>query len=102
VRVRAPLEGTSSNAGFVSNQEVSGSGVVVDGAGYILTNNHVVAGAHRIDVSVLNPAAGDQDDAHTHYEAKLLGVDSETDLALLKIEGKGLPALSFVDSERLR
>ena len=57
-----------------------GSGVVVDHAGYILTNNHVVDKADRIQVKF----AGDS----TEYEAKVVGTDTPTDLAVIRVEGK--------------
>jgi serine protease Do len=57
-----------------------GSGVVVDKAGYIITNNHVVDKADRIQVKF----AGDP----TEYEAKVVGVDPPTDLAVIRIEGR--------------
>lgn len=57
-----------------------GSGVVVDRAGYILTNNHVVDKADRIQVKF----PGD----YTEYDAKVVGVDAPTDLAVIKVEGK--------------
>ena len=57
-----------------------GSGVVVDQAGYILTNNHVVDKADRIQVKF----TGDS----TQYDAKVVGVDAPTDLAVIRVEGK--------------
>jgi len=57
-----------------------GSGVVVDKAGYILTNNHVVDKADRIQVKFTNDP--------TEYEAKVVGVDAPTDLAVIRVEGK--------------
>ena len=63
-----------------------GSGFVVDSDGYILTNNHVVDGADKFRVSTID---GDE------YPAKLVGTDPRSDLALLKIETKNIPALSF-------
>ena len=57
-----------------------GSGVVVDRAGYILTNNHVVDKADRIQVKF--------HDDPTEYDAKVVGVDSATDLAVIRVEGK--------------
>jgi len=60
--------------------EALGSGVVVDRAGYILTNNHVVDKADRIQVKFA-------DDPH-EYEAKVVGVDSSTDIAVIHVEGK--------------
>ena len=61
-------------------REGTGSGVIVDPNGYILTNNHVVDGADRLKVHL----TGDPDS--TDYEAKLIGVDIETDLAVIKID----------------
>jgi serine protease Do len=60
--------------------EALGSGVVVDRAGYVLTNNHVVDKADRIQVKFM--------DDPTQYEAKVVGTDSATDLAVIKVEGK--------------
>jgi serine protease Do len=57
-----------------------GSGVVVDRAGYILTNNHVVDKADRIQVKFV--------DDPTEYDAKVVGVDAPTDLAVIRVEGK--------------
>ncbi len=71
-----------------------GSGIVVDPDGYILTNNHVVNGAGKIMVKlfVSGPA---------EYEAKLIGTDPDTDLALIKIEATGLKAATFGDSSKM-
>jgi serine protease Do len=60
--------------------EALGSGVVVDRAGYILTNNHVVDKADRIQVKFPNDTA--------EYDAKVVGVDAPTDLAVIRVEGK--------------
>ncbi len=60
--------------------EAPGSGVIVDRAGYVLTNNHVVDKASRIRVKFLNDPA--------EYAAKLVGADKQTDLAVIKVEGK--------------
>lgn len=71
-----------------------GSGFIVDKAGYILTNFHVVDDASRITVQLQN---GEE------YQAKIIGADEETDLAVIKIEaGKDLPFLKFADSENAR
>lgn len=67
-----------------------GSGFIVDKSGYILTNDHVVDDAAKITVKLQN---GDE------YVAKVIGVDNETDLAVLKIEaGKDLPSVKLGDS----
>ena len=69
-----------------------GSGVVVDEKGYILTNNHVVDGASKIQVAL----AGDQ----TSYNAKIIGVDKETDLAVIKIDaGRSLATAKLGNSD---
>ncbi|MDQ2945190.1 MAG: trypsin-like peptidase domain-containing protein, partial [Acidobacteriota bacterium] len=62
-------------------QEQSGTGFIVDKNGYIVTNNHVVSRVDRIKVKL----HGDP----TEYRARVVGFDSETDLAILKIDGKG-------------
>ena len=72
----------------------AGSGVIVDAAkGYVLTNDHVVEGADRIEVTTK--------DNHT-YRAKLVGHDTATDVAVLKIDGAKLQALQFGDSDRVQ
>jgi serine protease Do len=71
----------------------SGSGVIVSEDGYVLTNNHVVDNASLIEVTFNDSRV---------YEAYLVGSDPTTDLALLKIEEKGLPYLVFGDSDILR
>jgi serine protease Do len=71
-----------------------GSGFVVDPEGYVVTNNHVIAEAEEISV-----VFGDE----TTYEAELVGRDTKTDLALLKIKGDGpFPAVTFADSDTVR
>jgi serine protease Do len=71
-----------------------GSGFIVDPAGYVVTNNHVVDHAHEVKVTLT--------DGQT-YTAKVLGRDAKTDLALLKIEaGKPLPYVAFGDSAKER
>ena len=69
-----------------------GSGFIVDPAGYIVTNNHVVDHAHKITVTINDG---------TNYPAKVVGRDSKTDVAVLKIEaGKALPYVAFGDSDK--
>lgn len=70
----------------------SGSGIIVTADGYILTNNHVVAGAQTIKVYL-------QDD--TEYDAKLIGTDQKTDLAVIKIEATSLTPVKMGDSDAL-
>jgi serine protease Do len=78
-------------------QRAIGSGVIVDPDGYIITNNHVVSGAMRIRV-IVAPATVELVSGNTRlhnpqrvYEAKLIGATHYADLALIKIEEKGLP-----------
>ena len=71
----------------------SGSGVIITPDGYIVTNNHVVAGATQIEVTL--------NDNKT-FPAKLVGTDPVTDVALLKVDAEGLPAIPFGDSDALR
>ncbi len=70
----------------------SGSGVILSSDGYIITNNHVIADARLIEVTLNDSRV---------YEARKVGTDPTTDLALLKIEEEGLPYLSFGDSDAL-
>jgi serine protease Do len=69
-----------------------GSGVIVDGDGYILTNEHVVGGATEVKVSLADGR---------EFGAKLLGDDSRFDLAVLKIDGEDLPVAKLGDSDDL-
>ena len=71
-----------------------GSGVIVSADGYILTANHVVSGAEEIMVGLGVDLR--------KYKAKKIGTDPGTDVALLKIEEKSLPAITFADSDKAR
>jgi len=71
-----------------------GSGVIVSKDGYILTNNHVVDGADEVQVGLSN---GDTKE----YTAKVIGGDPKSDIAVLKIDAKDLPAITFGDSEQI-
>ncbi len=71
----------------------SGSGVIISSDGYIVTNNHVVDGATKVDISL---------DNNKRYVAKIIGTDPSTDLALLKIDAKGLPFVKFGDSDETK
>jgi len=71
----------------------SGSGVIISSDGYIVTNNHVVDGADEITV-ILND--------NREFSAKIIGTDASTDLALIKVSGKNLPAIKIGDSQKLR
>jgi serine protease Do len=80
-----------SESGFTRRPESSrGSGIVVDEAGYILTNVHVIADATKVRVVL---PGGEE------VEPKLVGTDAETDIALLKVETKGLKPAHLGDSD---
>jgi Do/DeqQ family serine protease len=76
-----------------SIQRGLGSGVIVSADGTILTNNHVIDGAEKVQVEMTDKRS---------FEAKVVGADKLSDLALLKIEAKDLPYLSFGDSDKVR
>lgn len=69
-----------------------GSGVIISPDGYIISNNHVIAGASKLEVVLSNKKS---------YVANLVGTDPTTDIALLKIEEKGLPYLNFANSDNV-
>jgi serine protease Do len=71
-------------------QESSGSGVIISEDGYIATNNHVVEGADQLEVVTFDKKS---------YTAEVIGVDPSTDIAVIKIKGSGLPALTFANSD---
>ncbi len=77
-----------------------GSGVIISADGYIVTNSHVIKGADKIYISF--EAEDGQENKNKQAEAKLIGADPKTDLALLKIEGKDLPYLPFSESDNLQ
>jgi len=74
-------------------EQALGSGVVVTEDGYILTNNHVVEGADEIKVALA--------DNVTTYTAKIIGTDPQTDIAVIKVDAKNLPAITVTDSDNL-
>ena len=78
---------------FSREVQGSGSGVIIREDGYIVTNNHVIAGANAIEVTLNN---------NRTYPARLIGTDPATDVALIKIEENGLPIIPFADSDQLR
>jgi serine protease Do len=93
-------EQAQATTALVGRQRLLGSGVIVDPDGYILTNAHVVRGAERVRVVLFS--SEDVNSPHatlrsrtTMMDARILGMEPETDLALLKIEASGLPSLPF-------
>lgn len=76
--------------GQMGPSQSTGSGVIINENGYIVTNNHVVQQADLVDVTLYD---------NRTFKAEVIGTDPDTDIALIKIEQKGLPYLSFVDSD---
>jgi serine protease Do len=89
---------------LIVRQHAVGSGVIVDSAGYIMTNAHVVEGAQRIRVALPLPMGDSTGQVpigkRRILEARLVGTHKETDLALLKIDESELPTLSLVSQRR--
>jgi serine protease Do len=94
------IESDSARSGgaIATQQRSSGSGVLISSDGYIITNSHVVEGARRLRVrlnrAIPNPTS------HL-VNAKLIGSDRQTDLAVIKVDLTGLPFLTFADSDNL-
>ena len=74
-------------------QQGSGSGVIISADGYIVTNNHVVADADELTVTLND---------NKEYSARIIGTDKTTDLALIKIDAKNLPAITIANSEDIK
>ncbi len=71
----------------------AGSGVIISTDGYIVTNNHVVDGADELTVTLND---------NKEYSARIIGADATTDLALIKIDGKNLPAIQIANSDDVK
>jgi serine protease Do len=88
VRTLAAIDkGDAQRLGFVSEQQSTGSGVIVDPDGYIVTNAHVVQNARKIEVRILRTDEKGQEPHGHMLPAKLIGLDRLADIAVLKIEG---------------
>lgn len=100
-------ENAPSSDTLFERQRSTGSGVILDAAGYIVTNHHVVNGARRVQVML--PILRDPSTGRSIVrprgrvvDARIVGIDEETDLAVLKVEETGLQPLAFSDSDTLR
>lgn len=71
----------------------TGSGVIISDKGYIVTNNHVIKGATKVDITLSD---------NRKFEAEVMGTDPSTDLAVLKITGKDLPVIELANSDQAR
>ena len=85
--------GTQRRQVQTPKRESAGSGVIISADGYIVTNNHVVENADEITITL---------DDNREFTARVIGLDPDTDLALLKIDASGLPAIVIGDSDKLK
>ena len=83
----------NGRGGSIPEQRASGSGVIISDNGYIVTNNHVVANADEITVTLNNKKT---------YKAKVIGTDPSYDLAVIKVEAAGLPYLIYGNSDEVK
>ena len=103
-----PDEDDPQGAALPIFERSSGSGVIVDADGYIVTNAHVVEHATRIEVELPFSATGGDPGRSIlgrrgrTVGAQIVAIDSETDIAVVKVEAKALPVLAFGDSDVLR
>ncbi len=107
---RAVEDKDQSETSVMGRQRSLGSGVIVDPDGYIITNAHVVKGAQRVRV-LLTPAAAPDSQVRASLglgehippmDAKIIGIASTIDLALIKVDAKNLPTLPFADYRKLK
>ena len=104
----APIDDSeSANTSLLSRQHSTGSGVLLSEDGYIVTNSHVVRGARRIQVRVpideqeLSGRRSAVKPEGRLLDAKVIGQDRESDLAVIRVERTGLPHLQLGDSDQL-
>lgn len=97
-------EKQSPDTALFEPQEAIGAGVILSADGYIVTNAHVVQGARKIRVRLPGLETPGTDDSQPHgpVSAKLVGIDRQSDLAVLKIDANNLPALELADSDQLK
>src|ERR1700733_6593231 len=103
-----PEHGEEGDTQSLRRERALGSGVIVDPDGYIITNNHVVAGALRIRVTIA-PATFELVPYHTHlshqqriYDATLIGTNRYADLAVIKIDEKNLPFMPLLPAAQFK
>ena len=85
--------GNGYGFGQPREQRGSGSGVIIRPDGYIVTNNHVVAGATKVSVTLND---------NRQFDATVVGTDPATDVAIIKVDATGLPTIPMGDSDNLR
>lgn len=91
-KVRTSVVGIVAEGNMNLNSSSVGSGIIMSADGYIITNNHVIENTSKITVVM---------DDGTNYDAYVIGTDSRTDLAVLKVDATNLPAAEFGDSDKL-
>ncbi len=94
--VEIQVENTTTTFGMFGGtytSKAAGSGVIISDDGYIITNNHVVAGANKTTVTTNDG---------TTYDATIVGTDSKTDIAVIKVNASGLTPATIGDSDKLR
>ena len=85
--------GTRKQQVQTPKRTATGSGVIISTDGYIVTNNHVVEGADELTVTLND---------NREFSARIIGTDKTTDLALIKIDGKSLPAITIANSDNIK
>ena len=85
--------GTQKRQVQTPKRTATGSGVIISQDGYIVTNNHVVDGADELTVTLAD---------NKEYSARIIGADKTTDLALIKIDGRNLPAIEIANSDDVK
>jgi serine protease Do len=105
-RTYTPL-GSENSSTLLTSENSTSSGVVVSADGYILTNAHAIRGAHNIRVHMTLSASVEArhesaENLDRSLSATIVGVDEETDLAVIKVKKSNLPFLTFADSDQLK
>ena len=98
-------KGDKADTAYLAPQHGIGAGVILSGDGYIVTNAHVVEGARKIRVRLqgLGAKSGSEStESAAPTDARLVGLDRQSDIAVLKIDMTGLPALKLADSSELK
>ena len=107
VRSYVTPENSDNNGELLTAENSSGSGILMSSDGYILTNSHVVKNAHSVKVQLNVRAEAEARELGDHsldraLNGTIVGIDRETDLAVIKIDRKNLPYLGFGDSNQLK
>jgi serine protease Do len=95
-------EDSGSDGELLTTENSSGSGVIMSADGYILTNGHVVRGGRQVRVKLSKSIGSEMRARRGELKGTVVGVDRETDLAVVKIDRADLPYLTFGDSDQLK